>query len=146
MGKMKKFPNKKGTVPIIIIAISAVVVAGIGYGAYHFFSQKPTSLPVGPSALPNVAPKTLEINFSETGNLLNWDSQTETYTENWTLLYEKPGNPAISVDLVFNEASFCDLGEEKKLCDKSKLNNGDRAQVEGNKNNKEVMVINLKKL
>jgi hypothetical protein len=76
----------------------------------------------------------------------NWDSQTESYTKDWTLLYEKPGNPAISVKLVFTKSSLCDLGKGKMVCDKNKLNNGDQAKIEGNRKNQEVTVINLTKL
>lgn len=143
---MNKLQNEKVAISIIIIVILAVIVVGVVYGAYLSFNQKPVSLPATSSTQPTVALKTLEINFTETGNILNWDSQTESYTEDWTLLYEKPGNPAISVKLVFNEASLCDLGEGEKVCDKSEFNNGDRAKVEGNRNNGEVTVINLTKL
>jgi len=142
---MKKLQNEKGAISITIIAILAMIVIGGGYGVYQAFKPKSTSLPVIPSGQPTAAPKILKVNFTETGNILNWDSQTESYLEDWILLYEKPGNPAISVNLVFNEASFCDLSEGRKVCDKSKLNNGDRAKIEGNKNNGEVTVINLTK-
>jgi hypothetical protein len=145
---MKKLQNEKGVISIIIIAILAVIAVGLGYGAYQSFHQKPASLPAIPSGEPPVigSGETLETNFTETGNILNWDSRTESYTEDWTLLYEKPGNPAISVKLVFNEASLCDLGEGAKVCNKSEFNNGDRAKVEGNRNNGEVIVISLSKL
>lgn len=143
---MKRLQNEKGVISTIIIAILAIIVVGVGYGTSQFFSQKPASLPAMPTELPTIPPKTPEINFTETGNLLNWDSQTESYIDDWTLLYEKPGNPAISVKLVFNDGSLCDFGEGIKVCDKSKLNNGDRAMVEGSRNNGEVTVINLIKL
>lgn len=143
---MGKLQNEKGAVPIIVIAILAVIAVGIGYGAYQSFYRKSAPLPVVPPVQPTATPTSLEINFTETGNILNWDSQTESYTENWTLLYEKPGNPAISVKLVFDKNSICELGEGEKVCDKSELNNGDRAKVEGNKSNNEVVVIKLKKL
>ncbi|MFH1566122.1 MAG: hypothetical protein ABIB98_02920 [bacterium] len=144
--KMIKLQNEKGVISIIVIAILVVVVVGVGYSTYRSVNQKPALLPVVPSAQPVATPKTLEINFTETGEIINWDSRTESYTENWTLLYAKPGNPAISVKLIFNETSLCDLGEGGKVCDESKFNNGDRARVEGNKNNGEVTVITLTKL
>jgi hypothetical protein len=150
---MKSLQNEKGVIPVIVVVILAIIVVGVGYGVYQSFGPKPTSLPSMPSAEPSGEPsaseepttepqQALEINFTETGNILNWDSQTESYTEDWTLLYEKPGNPAISVKLVFDENSLCD-GE---VCDTSKLNNGDRAKVEGNRSGDEVTVINLAKL
>jgi len=140
---MKKLQNQEGVAPIVLVIVLAII-ASTGYGAYQSFHQKSASLPTIPLVKPLKEP--LEINFTETGNILNWDSRSESYTENWTLLYEKPGNPAISVKLVFNEASFCDLGEGRQICDKNKLNNGDRAKVEGNRNNEEVVVINLTRL
>jgi hypothetical protein len=129
----------------IVIAILIVLAIGVGYGAYQSSRPKPTSSPAISSPVPTTTP-TLEVNFTETGNILNWDSQTESYTEDWTLLYEKPGNPAISVKLLFNEASLCNLGEGEKVCDKSELSNGDRAKVEGSRSNNKVVVIKLKKL
>ncbi len=150
---MKSLQNEKGVIPVIVVIILAVIAVGVGYGVYQSFGQKPISLPGLPTAAPSAAPsasesptaepqQALEVNFTETGNVLNWDSQTESYTEDWTLLYEKPGNPAISVKLVFDENSLCD-GE---VCDTSKLNNGDRVKVEGNRSGGEVTVISLTKL
>ena len=110
-------------------------------------SVSPTTLPTLTSTpTPTSSPQILPINFTETGNLVNYDSQTESNVSDWTLLYEKPGNPAISAKLAFSEASLCDLGEGPVSCDKSKLTNGDRAKVEGNNNNGVVTVIKLTKL
>lgn len=142
---MKSLQNEKGVIPVVVIVILAIIVVGVGYGVYQSFGPKLTSLPAMPSAseLPTAEPQqALEVNFTETGNILNWDSQTESYIEDWTLLYEKSGNPAISVKLVFDENSFC--GEE--VCDTSKLNNGDRAKVEGNRSGGEVIIVKLTKL
>lgn len=130
--------NQKGTVPIIAIVLLAVAIGGAAYVGQKYFAPKPTPLPT--------TKPPLEVNFSETGNILNWDSQTESYTDEWTLLYEKPGNPAIPVKLKFDKNSLCNLGEEEEPCDKSKLNNGDRAKVEGNKIDDTVTVIKLEKL
>lgn len=143
---MKKLQNEKGVIPVIVIAILSVIIAGVSYGAYRFFNQNSVSLPAKQTELPIVSPKTPEINFTETGELLNWDSRTESYLDEWTLLYAKPGNPAISVRLIFNEESLCDFGEGMKVCDKSKFNNGDRVMVKGSRKNDEITVINLTKL
>ena len=156
---MNKLKDQKGAVSIIVIVVLTIVVIGAGGVIYQSFNKEQTFLPVIPliTEKPEKAEQTpeptlkseapLEVNFSEEGNILNWDSQTESYTENWTLLYEKPSNPALSVKLIFNENSICDLGEgEEGICDKSLLNNGDRAKVDGLYNNREIIVINLKKL
>ena len=152
---MNKLKDQKGAVSIIVIVVLTIVVIGAGGVIYQSFNKESTLLST--SKKPEKAEQTpeptlkseapLEVNFSEEGNILNWDSQTESYTENWTLLYEKPSNPALSVKLIFNENSMCDLGEgEEGICDKSLLNNGDRAKVDGFRSNSQVIVINLKKL
>lgn len=139
---MKKVTNKKGAIPIIAVIILVIAIGGAAYGGYQYLAPKPTPVPI----LEPTTRSSLEINFSEVGNILNWDVQTESYTDDWTLLYEKPGNPAISVKLNFNENSVCDIGEGDELCDKNKFSNGDRAKVEGNRTNDTVTVIKLEKL
>ena len=155
---MNKLKKQKGAVSIILIIILTIIVIGVGYIAYQSFNKKSTLLSTTPSiskkpeiseqaSEPTLQPTmSLEVNFSEEGNILNWDSQTESYTQDWTLLYEKPTNPALSVKLIFNENSICDLGEGEGICDKSLLNNGDRAKVDGFNSNRQVIVIKLKKL
>jgi len=155
---MNKLKDQKGAVSIIVIVILIIVVIGVGYIAYQPFNKKSTLLSVIPliskkpeiseqASEPTLQPTiSVEVNFSEEGNILNWDSQTESYTQDWTLLYEKPTNPALSVMLIFNESSVCDLGQGEGICDKSLLNNGDRAKVDGFNSNRQVTVINLKKL
>lgn len=155
---MNKLKDQKGAVSIIVIVILIIAIIGAGYIAYQSFNKESTLLSVMPSiskkpeiseqvSKPTLKPETpLEVNFSEEGNILNWDSQTESYTQDWTLLYEKPTNPALSVKLIFNESSMCDLGQGEGICDKSLLNNGDRAKVDGFNSNRQVIVINLKKL
>jgi len=64
-----------------------------------------------------------EINFSETGNIINWDSASGTHTDTWKLVYEKPGAPALEVDLIFEDESLsAELDDE---------DNGRRAHVQG---------------
>jgi hypothetical protein len=144
---IKKLHAQKGLVPIIVVVLVVVAIVA-GYGVYRYFGLDSASPTANPSVSEQPAARqgALEINFTETGNILNWNAQTESYMEEWTLLYEKPGNPAISVKLVFNDDSLCDLGEGESVCDKAKLSNGDRAKVEGNMKNGEVTVVNLTKL
>lgn len=139
---MDKNKSKKGAMPIIAIIALVIAIGGAAYIGQKYFVSKPTPPPI----LAPIPKPSLEINFSEVGNILNWDVQTESYTDDWTLLYEKPGNPAISVNLNFNENSLCDIGEGDELCDKNKFSNGDRAKVEGNRVNNKVTVIKLEKI
>ncbi|HUV46917.1 MAG TPA: hypothetical protein VMW29_02165 [Candidatus Bathyarchaeia archaeon] len=157
--------KKQGIVSVLAILILVVLSAGVGFGAY-FLSRKtkesllkkpaPIFQPeepaiVSPSLIPTPSPssspaETLTVNFSQTGNALNWDSKTESYTEEWKLLYEAPGNPSLSVNLVFGQNSVCDFGSGDEVCDKSKLSNGDLVKVEGNKAGDIVSIMKLKKL
>ena len=88
----------------------------------------------------------VEINFSHEGETINWDSRTEKYTEDWILLWGKPGNPAVTTKLIFNAGSQCNLGQGYQLCRKDKLNNGERVRVEGQGNETEVIVVKLEKI
>lgn len=131
--------NKKGFVPVITLVVIAVLVvfsAGCLPKGGGQEAGEPTPEPT----------QTLEVNFSQAGNILNWDSQTESYTDEWTFLYEKPGNPAISLKLVFSQSSLCNIGEGEKVCDKGELNNGDRVELEGSRVGDKVTVIKLEKL
>lgn len=162
--------DKRGISPIIVILLLIIVSSGVGFGAY-WLSQKlaprpsilesppvlekpslPESeeveLPEKPTPSPAIAPASApspspEINFVQEGNILNWDAASETYTENWRLLYEAPGNPALSVDLIFDENSLCDLGQGEEVCVLQKLTNGERARIEGSREGAQVLVINL---
>ncbi len=141
---MNKFEKQKGAVPIIAVIILMAVIGGAAYVGQKLIapSKKP-----GPESASEPSPKPpMEVNFTETGNTLNWDSRTESYLDEWTLLYEKPTNPAISVKLEFDENSLCNLGEGEEPCDKNKLNNGDLSQVKGNRVADTVTVIKLEKL
>jgi len=145
---MDKSKNKKGAVPVIAVIVLAIAIAGVVWGVScrsgQTVSQLPTIGEPEESEQPTPEPE-LEVNFSEAGNILNWDSRTESYTDEWTLLYEKPGAPALSVELNFNEDSVCDLGTGDEPCDQGQLNNGDRANIEGHRTDGEVAVIRLEK-
>ncbi len=167
--------SKKGIASIITIVILIILSAGVGFGAY-FISQKiklglkedlstgqieeftdpealaPSAEPVlilpspslAASAIPT--PQSLSVNFTQSGNILDWDVATESHTGNWQLLYEKSGNPALSVNLVFDQSSQCDLAWGYQVCQPSNLINGEMAKVEGNRVGDKVTVIRLKKI
>jgi hypothetical protein len=67
--------------------------------------------------------------FSETGNLVLRQKDGQ---DRWFLVYEKPGQPALSVSLAFIQESFCDLGSGLAPCgDVSQFTQGQRAEVIG---------------
>lgn len=146
--------GKKGLTPIVIVvAIAGLLVVGVWYlflrvGREVRPEQKRIEFGVQPEETGLPTPESgqpLEVNFSEAGNILNWDPETESYTEDWTLLYEKPGAPALSVKLVFNENSVCVLGKGEWPCDQADLSNGDRVELQGNRVGGEVTIIRLRK-
>jgi len=83
----------------------------------------------------------VEINFTKTGNLADRSTDLE---ENWVLIYEEPGKPALSVSLDFTEDSTCVTGNETVLCWDTELVNGERATIEGQKAENSDMVAVVK--
>ncbi len=78
----------------------------------------------------------LEKDFTKEGNITIYLGDTET--ENWQLVYEEAGNPALSVDLLFDYhyiPSVCVIDEEETTCqeaiDEGLIESGDRVTVEG---------------
>lgn len=93
-----------------------------------------------PSSSPSRAEKsTININFSQTGNLVKTDDGA------WALLYEEPGNPALQIKLMFVDGSVCDF-EKGGRCDQSLFTIGDRVKVEGEKKDNTVTVAGMTKL
>jgi hypothetical protein len=85
-------------------------------------------------------------NFTETGEIINWDGRSESYTNNWHLNYSKPGYNVIAVDLQFNSDSLCNFGFGYESCLErmpQNENNGQRFKVEGYKNENKVTVKKL---
>jgi len=110
---------KKG---IILIIFAVILVSG---SVYLFVTQAPKKEETAQA----------EINFSETGNIVNWDSASGTHTATWQLVYEKPGAPALKVNLIFEDKSLCaELDDE---------DNGRRAHVEGIRQGEDVTVKKL---
>jgi len=72
----------------------------------------------------------VKINFTKTGNLVDRSTVLE---ENWVLVYEEPGKPALSVSLDFIENSICVIGSETGLCWDAELVGGERVTIEGQK-------------
>jgi hypothetical protein len=64
--------------------------------------------------------------------------------ENWNLVYEEPGKPALSLRLEFNESSLCADTYENKSCSPVYWGVGDRAEIIGYKSDNRVLVSNLR--
>ncbi len=80
----------------------------------------------------------ININFEEEGNLVKDPPGLE---EGWYLVYEKPGAPGLSVNLVFNKETECDyLGENncELFVDGSLI--GERVSVSGVEKDDAVLV------
>lgn len=144
LGNKRRLPFTVATLLMALIFAGASCQGGP--------AKKPTAVPTGEIAQPssseqvNPTPEALIVNFHESGYILNWDAQTESYTDEWTFLYEKPTNPAISVNLTFNKDSSCDMGDGYRQCDQSTLTNGDFVELDGNGSGGEVTVIRLQKV
>lgn len=166
---MRGLKNEQGAALVIVIILLVVAAAGV-YGGAKIL-KKPISLPGFQSPTGSSSEKTsvptrgidpqispaqdldksgdqpvLVENFDETGNLTDWDASVERQTGDWILLYEEPGRPAIVAKLTFNAFSKCDLGSGEKVCDKSKLELGARARVQGSDKGGRVTVIKLTKI
>ncbi len=74
--------------------------------------------------------------FSEQGNLVKPQ-------DDWVLVYEEPGQPALTVVLEFDEESRCDLGDGFEECDWEQFENGMRVEVTGWKDNDALKVDDL---
>lgn len=76
-------------------------------------------------------------NFNETGNL-------SKSGDAWTLVYEKPGQPALTAKLNFTEESFCADAYADKSCSPAYWQIGDRAEISGYLEEGELTVFNLR--
>ena len=73
--------------------------------------------------------KDISGNFEKTGNLTTGNPGQKANT--WYLVYEKPGQPGLSAELVFGPESVCVNGNKAELCIPGELNAGDRVKVTG---------------
>jgi len=80
----------------------------------------------------------VETNFSQTGNLARNNPGMEKNT--WYLLYEEPGQPAISAKLIFSDTSACQLSAKEVKCQSAKLYIGQKVTVFGKFNSGNVAV------
>jgi hypothetical protein len=76
-------------------------------------------------------------NFSETGNLVERNN-------NWTLVYEAPGSPALTAEIQFGDQSECfDSDNEKIACEPGSWKEGSRVEISGSGSEGSVKVNKL---
>ncbi len=78
-----------------------------------------------------------QINFQEIGNLTKRNG-------NWHLIYEMPGKPALDLKLTFTKESECLDETEDNSCTPVYWNVGDRAQITGVEEGKDLRVTTLR--
>ncbi|MFH0852008.1 MAG: hypothetical protein V1845_00135 [bacterium] len=81
------------------------------------------------------------IGFSHTGNLVKNNPGMERGM--WYLLYENPGQAALTAKLVFSGGSLCTIAGKESVCNVSKLGVGNRVTVDGRLSNGTVQVQKL---
>lgn len=68
-----------------------------------------------------------EVDFKKTGSLIKSD-------QDWILVYEQSGKPALMVKLIFSKESLCNVsGRNNISCEQAKLAAGDKVTIEGKK-------------
>jgi len=109
---------------VFFIIVTVIILAVLGVLLYAAFDKEEEILPEQTED-----EESMDINFSETGNL------TEGTYQDWRLVYEEPGAPALFVELIFTEQSMCNIGEGEQKCTeiKEKLEIGQRVSVLGEK-------------
>lgn len=68
--------------------------------------------------------------FTQTGNIKNV-ATGEIEEDDWVLIYEEPGAPALTKKLSFTTQSKCVFEGREMLCDTSRLEQGQRVTIMG---------------
>lgn len=68
--------------------------------------------------------------FVQEGNIKNTATE-DIELDEWTLIYEKPGAPALAKQLIVSTQSKCVFENTVTFCDTSKLEQGQRVKVMG---------------
>ncbi|MBD3208543.1 MAG: hypothetical protein GF370_03765 [Candidatus Nealsonbacteria bacterium] len=118
---------------ILMIALLAGTVGGIIY--FQSDSQLPEERPV-------VNPPDKEINFSQQGNLVRDNPGLKPDT--WYLVYERPGEPGLTKELIFNQESICMNGVREECVELlTEEMIGERVMVKGIDEDDAVLVKEL---
>lgn len=105
---------------ISILIIAAAIIGGAGYYGWQWNAKQNNIVP---------GPETPH-NFEATGNLVRNNPGMKENT--WFLVYERPGAPAMNIELSFSDSSKCFVGASSTACSEIGVPNGSRANVEGN--------------
>jgi len=107
--------NKKGSAVVIaaIIIILALGVGAIGWKAISIKNRSSVSQDDFDNKKPDKNPADSQPAESSGGSTF---SQSGNVTDGCHIVYEKPGNPAIDVELVFKINSQCNYGAGNKDC------------------------------
>jgi hypothetical protein len=79
-------------------------------------------------------------NFSKPGNIVQGEGNE------WVLVYEEPGKPALRANLQFTASSSCDMGAGSASCEGIRWKAGERVRVEGNLSGQSLIVSKVTKL
>ncbi len=148
--------KEKGlTLPIIIVIV--VVFGILAYGTWQYVSKnlkisrsstiEQSDLFKKPEEVKNQMATLIpekQADFIKDGRLHLSNAGQEI--ENWTILYEEPGEPAVIANLNFNNRSKCDFGQGEQICSEKHFENGMRVHIEGVKNGNDLTVLKLKVL
>lgn len=141
--------NKGPILPVIIIgglvlgALAFVVYRSVEKGtpaSSTDFFKKPAEVK---NEIATIAPQK-RADFVKDGNLKLSGEGSEMAT--WVLLYDEPGQLALSATLILNNRSKCNFGKDEQICSEKHFENGLRVHLEGTKNGNEVTVIKLEEL
>lgn len=80
--------------------------------------------------------------FLKKGNLTS--ATSDESKNDWLLVYEEPGKPALSNKIVFNDKSICYLADgNQSACSEIKFKSGDRVEIAGEIKNGQVTISEL---
>lgn len=129
------------------------VIVGIGIfvlGAYigSFYQKSRTAMEIAEGLKGKVAltvEKKVEqvYAFNEKGNIKNIASG-DVEEDEWVLIYEKPGAPALTKELVFTTSSSCVIDARAEFCNTAAFEQGQRVWVMGSINGEGI--INVERL
>lgn len=108
--------------PAIRTLLILIAAAGVVFGGYVLVRQPPP-----PAAAPQTpaAPD----GFQENGVLVRDNPGLKPGI--WYLVYEKPGAPALALELHFDAESICADGPRQEVCDPEQFSSGTRVHLEG---------------
>ncbi|OGE74050.1 MAG: hypothetical protein A3I07_01200 [Candidatus Doudnabacteria bacterium RIFCSPLOWO2_02_FULL_42_9] len=99
-----------------IAAVVVLILIGLAVERFAIRRESPPPIPQ-------------ETNFDFTGHIVRNNPGLKPDT--WYLIYEKPGQPALNVELKFDEKSFCFVNDQSIFCSEYTFTVGQAIHVEG---------------